>query len=193
MQVTILSKLVVLLLSLSLANAVTIENWSRTGCGGNSRQCSNIAANRCCASATRTYSSSRFIGIIESELGAVCSRSGNRNCGTIKASNNGRRVCVSRPTLLGLRGSYWFSCLSCMKRDARAIGSQFVDKPSTAADTVLPDKVIIDGHKFEINHPNQSQETTDALDALVDSESTVYDNMDAALRQWEVPMGPDDE
>ena len=196
MQITSLSKLLILLLSLALANAVTIQNWSRTHCGGNSLQCTNVAEHRCCVARNRLYSSSRFIGIDESDIGVVCTRRDNKNCGTIKGAANGPRPCVSRPSMLGLKGSLWFSCLSCLKRDAGnssvPISSQFVNQSSSAVDEVLADKVIIDNHMFEFNHPNQSQEIVDALDALVDSENIVYDSIDASLRQWEVAMSPDD-
>lgn len=72
------------------------------------------------------------------------------------------------------------------------IGSQFVNQPSWANHTAQPDKVIIDGHKFEFNHPNQTQQTIDTLDRLVDSEGAFYDDIGEDLREWEVAMSHDD-
>ncbi|MCJ1268606.1 hypothetical protein MMC22_008494 [Lobaria immixta] len=66
------------------------------------------------------------------------------------------------------------------------IGSQFVNQPSWTHDTVHPDKVVIDGLKFEFNHPNQTQQMIDALDGLVDSEDAAYDDIGEDLRQWKV-------
>lgn len=63
-------------------------------------------------------------------------------------------------------------------------------EPSSATDTVQPDKVTIDGHHFEFNHPEQSQDHIDALDALVDSEDAKYEDIDAELKKWEVAVIP---
>lgn len=114
-------------------------------------------------------------------------------------------MCIDRLSTLGLRGNFWLNCLSRLqpprhrhqKRDAENIyvptDSQYMDQSWSPTESVLPDKVMIDGHRFETNHPNQSQETTDALDAPVDLEDVVYEDIGANLRRWEVDMEDDDD
>ena len=194
---TTLFKFIILLTALTLANAITIRNWSRTGYSGNYRACTNIPVNTCCRSTTAAYSSSRFIGILETELGAVCTRTGSKYCGTVKAANIGPLVCVNKPAgnTLGPRGSLWYDCLSCMKWGAgnnTVLASEdFVEKASKPMGEALEDRLVIDGHSFELNHPSQPQPVIDAFNNLYDEDAT-YDKIAADVRKWEVAMTAED-
>lgn len=183
----LLSTFLLPVMLVSAVSAVSITNYVNRGCSGSSRMCTNIAAHRCCSSRTRVFSSSRFVGTVDSELGSVCTKQGNNYCGKIKATKNGRNICVDRPVdqMLGLRGSYWFSCLTCTKkRFRRDIGAEFIGQNSTVVESVLEDKLTIDGHMFEINYDVPAN-ITGHLEVLFDKDAS-YEDVPTELLEWEV-------
>ena len=97
------------------------------------------------------------------------------------------------------KGSFWLPCEHMRWPICHYAGFKVEDKPPimeletlggdqafVPVGTVLPDKVVIDGHGFELNHPNQTQETTDTLEALMDVEGIKYEEIHPDLLRWEV-------
>ena len=72
------------------------------------------------------------------------------------------------------------------------VGREYVGQNATTAGEDLEDKLVLDGHMFEINHPDQHQEEVDELDKLYD-ENASYDQVPADLRKWEVPITSGDQ
>ncbi|OJJ43633.1 hypothetical protein ASPZODRAFT_136084 [Penicilliopsis zonata CBS 506.65] len=182
--------LLVVFATLAAVNAVTITNYANRNCGGSARSCSNIGEGRCCYRQGSTFASSKFSGLINSELGAVCSGTANAQCKTIRKASPGNG-CINPPgPTQRLKGSYWLNCIirrkraNCPSVESKEALAQLEGTESQTGEQVLPDKVIFDGHVFNINYHVPSN-VTEALEYLADGDAR-YDDVPEDLKQFEV-------
>lgn len=192
MRILLLS---VLLFLANAAFAVTIEHYDSLNCRGNSRYCSGIPHHRCCQD-SGPFSSSKFRGLPETAIGVACTRVGTNLCGKNHEAVNGDSACANRRTPLGLRGSYWLHCFLCIiTRDISTDGTglhEFAEnienidaiRGDGILEEVMVDKIMIDGHMFDINH-HVPQDATDMLYALADA-GAAYDSLSPEALEWEV-------
>lgn len=172
-------------------SAVTIRNYRTGTCKGNYLQCSNVPAQDCCDLAqNRVYSSSLFLGLPTTAVGAICAGKGRLNCGTIKKAGHGLSLCLGNGNS---KGSYWFDCRSCRKRDG--LGTREIDVASIsggatpASGVSKPDIVAIEGHQFRIDGTTPPQDVASILHHF-ETESD-YAAIPEGLKKYELaePIG----
>ncbi|KAJ5979264.1 hypothetical protein N7501_002606 [Penicillium viridicatum] len=158
-----LANIVVLLVTIcSSTHAVTIRNYRTGTCKGDYAQCSNVSPRDCCdLSHNRVFSSSLFLGLPTTAIGAICSRKGNLHCGIVQKAGHGLSLCLGKGNS---RGSYWFDCRSCRKGeiDGGAIDLESMSEVNNATSTVSPDIIAIEDRQFNIGG-DTPQHVTDGL------------------------------
>ena len=179
---TILSILITLL---TAVNAVTIRNYSRRDCKGSYGACTNMAQWGCCYRNAGYYASSYFYGLIDSEIGAVCSGDYKEKCKTVKGTGVGNGCVNPDGPTQRLKGSFWFSCIQkdiCPTASGEEIAKLKGD--SGSGHQVLADKIVFDGHVFDINYHVPENETA-KLEELANKEAK-YSEVPEELKKFEV-------
>jgi hypothetical protein len=191
--------LIALIAAASSSSAVTIRNYRTGTCKGTYRQCTNIKAQFYCArSVNPVYSSSRFLGLPTTAIGAICTAKGGKKCGTVKKAGRGLNLCIGNGNS---KGSYWFGCRSCSRGEdgelsmaGGAVGEIDVSSLGDAATTigsVAPDIIAFDGHQFGINQTTP-QGVVDTLFQYFDAGAD-YADLPVDLKVYEAAVGDDVE
>ncbi|RAK99986.1 uncharacterized protein BO80DRAFT_426059 [Aspergillus ibericus CBS 121593] len=153
---------------------VGIRHHKKHSCSGNIFvQCSSIASYTCCGS-SRALESTRFLGLGDTYLGAVCTKKKSADCGTVAKSSTGSNLCLSHKNI---KGAFWMDCTRCSKRgvvvdEDEEEGGEYADLNVTAV--VEPDLIGFGGYTFRINY-DVPRNITDTFEALADNETLVED------------------
>ncbi|KAJ4130217.1 hypothetical protein NW768_007200 [Fusarium equiseti] len=180
------STLVAYLASISMVSAVTIRNFRAGTCkGGNYAECKGIKTYDCCdkTPTKSVYSSSRFLGLPTTGIGAVCNQEKGKNCGRVHAAGSGLNACVGKSNS---RGSFWFDCRqtgTCNKRNKAAVPDDSQLTNIQAAGSVAPDIVAIDYHRFYTNETTPD-DVVRALFELFDTDVS-YEDIPVELKEYE--------
>lgn len=176
----------------ALAEGVIIRNYSGRGCTLYYKACYDIPSHKCCSARARPYASSHVAGIIDSEVKLICSGVSTWPCRAVLHSTVGSG-CISPigPTQQA-RGSMWFSCLrGCTSKAAVNTNGDVITQYSdpnvdVSSDNseVEPDKIVFDGHVFDINYhvpANATAQLEDLAEAMAS-----YADIPQELLQYEV-------
>ncbi|PYI03999.1 hypothetical protein BO78DRAFT_399361 [Aspergillus sclerotiicarbonarius CBS 121057] len=173
-----LSTLLPSILMLSTAvEGVGIRHHKKHSCNGNIfKQCSSIASYTCCGS-SRALESTRFLGLGDTYLGAVCTKKKSEDCGSVAKASTGSNLCLSHKNI---RGAFWVDCTRCLKRGIVIDGDdddsdstdEYSDYNVTAV--VEPDLIGFNGYTFHINY-DVPQNITDTFEVLADEDASVED------------------
>ncbi|RSL91476.1 hypothetical protein CEP52_014226 [Fusarium oligoseptatum] len=188
-----MNTIIAYLASVSTVSAVTIRNYRTSTCKGNYRECKSIKTYDCCdKSPSRVFSSSKFLGLPPTGIGAVCREEKGHKCGRIHKSGHGLDLCVGAGNL---KGSFWFDCRqtgTCnRRRGARQLDA---DKAERAYDTTptAPDIVAIDDHRFYTNETTP-EHVVGALLELYEADAS-YEDIPIELKMYEeVEMGEEEQ
>ncbi|PYI12732.1 hypothetical protein BO78DRAFT_435306 [Aspergillus sclerotiicarbonarius CBS 121057] len=186
------SFLIITLTLLTSSTAVRIRNFNGRNCRSSTYgECQNVRATDCCDArrGKSYYTSSMFSGLPTTAIGSICTQSGRKNCGTVRQSGHGLSLCLTNGNS---RGSYWFDCRSCRKREDDPSSDLELAMAHPALDSVEPDIVSIEGHRFYTN----GSTPVEIRDAIFDylGADALYVDIPETFRVYELPepVGEDD-
>ncbi|KAF5580783.1 hypothetical protein FPCIR_10491 [Fusarium pseudocircinatum] len=180
------STLVAYLAYISMASAVTIRNFRAGTCkGSNYAECKGIKTYDCCdkTPTKSVYSSSRFLGLPTTGIGAIYNEEKGKNCGRVHAAGSGLNACVGKSNS---RGSFWFDCRqtgTCNQRNKAAVINNSRLANIQATGSVAPDIVAIDYHRFYTNE-STPDDVVHALLNLFETDIS-YEDIPIELKKYE--------
>lgn len=167
---------------------VNLVNYERSNCNGPSRACTNIAANTCCRSPTRTFHGGICEGCTATDFHVVYTRRGNEDCYRARDATNGRR-CIS---YYGpLRGHKY--CRLCgtelLVESQDPSETTNTTEPACTA-SVNPDVGSKDGINYYRIGAGVPEEDNHAIERWLDDETTTTGLSEALREKYKVSYKP---